>query len=247
MDKKALLISAVATLAGMGLLRLYMQRFEDEVRGGPSTRVLMLLKDAPAGSALSRDMLGVRELPQAYLESRHVPARDLDQVIDGRLGVAGRANEALLITDLASMRQPLRQLSGLVPDGMRAFTLSQASGALEALLAPGDRVDVLLVPGGQVRSDDERLSTTLVAQNLLVLAVGEDLGGPEAAKSGRRTHSGSVTLSVTLQQSKDLAQAEAQGSLRLVLRNPDDISVSNEPGSVGRSGANDSLATRKEP
>jgi Flp pilus assembly protein CpaB len=140
-----------------------------------------------------------------------------------------RANEALLFTDLASMRQPLRQLSNLVPQGMRGFTLTQGLGALDVLLSPGDRVDVLLVPGRDLSGHDGDGATVLLAQNLLVLAVGQDLGDPAEPSGTARSRSRSVTLSVTVPQSKTLAGAERQGALRLILRNPDDITLNDEP------------------
>jgi pilus assembly protein CpaB len=226
MDRKALLISIAATLGGVGLLQLYMHRFEQLATGGPATPVLVLAKDVPAGTAITRDMLGSRGLPQSYLDSRHIPARAIDQVLDARLAVAGRSNEALLWSDLASMREPARQLSSLVPEGMRAITLEVRGSGFDALLAPGDRVDVLLVAGKNFAGPADS-GTTIVAQNLLVLAVGDDLGGPDLPSEQRGRRGGRITLSVALREGARLAQAEQQGTLRLVLRNPDDLAVSD--------------------
>jgi pilus assembly protein CpaB len=206
-----------------------MHRFEQQVAGGPSTRVLVFTRDVPEAAALTRDMVGMRDVPQAYLESRHVRARDRDQVLGAELGVPARAGEALLWTDLASMRQRGRAVSALVPEGMRAVTLARAAVGMDELLTPGDRVDVLLAEDG-THSGGER-DATLVAEHLLVLAVGAHVGATVSSRGGassRRT--GGVTVSVTPAQGLRLAAAERQGSLRLVLRNPDDLAVSgNQP------------------
>jgi pilus assembly protein CpaB len=225
MDRRALLISAIATLAGVGLLRLYIHRFEQEATGGPRTSVLVLLEDAPAGTTLGRPLLGVRELPQAYLESRHIGARDIDQVQGAVLGVAGHANETLLWTDLSSMREPPRKLSSLVPEGMRAFALSLRDGAFDSLLAPGDRVDVVLSSN---RQTEPGAAVETVAQNLLVLAVGDDLGGQELRRGRAAGRSNRVTLSVTPAQGARLAEAEHRGSLQLFVRNPEDVALTSE-------------------
>jgi pilus assembly protein CpaB len=212
MDRRALLISIIATAAGIALLRVYLQRVEQEALGGPTQPVLVLLGDLPAGTALERDQLATRELPQAYLESRHVPARQLNEVIGLRLALPVRAREALLWTDLASLRPSPRSLASLVPAGMRALSLNARASALDSLLAPGDRVDVLLAQDS---------AATTVAEDLLVLAIGGSLGdGPEA-----RGRSGDVTLSASPEQSRVLVAAEQRGPLRLVLRHPDDVSV----------------------
>lgn len=215
--KRALAISVVSAIAGVALLRLYMHRFEMEASGGPRTRVLVLARDTESGEKLDRDTLGVRALPEAYLESRHVPASALDDIVGTRLAVPGRVHEALLWTDLASMRRPDRRLSSLVPEGMRAIRVDLRAGAFDELLRPGDRVDVLLTRD----ATNGGVPTTVPwIENLLVLAVGDDTGATEDASE--RSGGGRVTLSATPEQSRLLTQGEHEGELRLVLRNPDD-------------------------
>lgn len=229
MDRKALLTSVLASIAGVALLRLYIHRFELEATGGPVTPVLVVAKDAPAGTAITRELLGSRGLPQAYLESRHIKASEIEQVLDAKLGVAAHANETLSWSDLASMREPARQLSSLVPEGMRAFSLDARGGAFNALLAPGDRVDVLLA-GSQLAAGQAESGATLVAQNALVLAVGDDLGGAERRREARAGHASQVTLCVTPADGLGLAQAERRGPLRLIVRNADDLAVTEVSG-----------------
>lgn len=224
MERRVWMTSAVAALAGAALLRFYVYRLEQEIAGGPRVRTLVVTRDASPGTNLTREMLGTRELPQAYLEARHVRAHDLEQVVGAALAVPARASETLLWTDLASLREPSRAVSSLVPEGMRAVALARAANGMDELLAAGDRVDVLLVPertGLAAASNAMR-----VAENLLVLAVGGDSG----SASGRRTREaarrgGLVTVSATPEQSLQLAAAERAGALRLVLRNPGDIAV----------------------
>jgi pilus assembly protein CpaB len=222
MDRKAMWIAAFATLLGAALLWLYMRRFEQEAGGGPRTPVLVLARDARRGTAIDASLLTQRAQPEAYLESRHIAARDADDVVGARLGVDARAGEALLWTDLASLREPARQLSGLIPEGMRAIVID-LRGGLDELLNAGDRVDVLLV--GRPGADPERGEVpALVAQSLLVLAVGDDLGGPRARRAARDVHG--VSLAVTQEQAARLSDAERRGTLRLLLRNAADLEVS---------------------
>ena len=224
--KRALVISVVSAVAGVALLRLYMHRFEEEASGGPRTRVLVFARDTEGGTKLDREALGVRALPEAYLESRHIPASALDDIVGTRLAVPGRAHEALLWTDLASMRRPDRRLSSLVPEGMRAIRVDLRAGAFDELLRPGDRVDVLLTRDG---ANGGAPTTVPWIENLLVLAVGDDTGATEDANE--RSGVGRVTLSATPEQSRLLAQGEHEGDLRLVLRNPEDALLTNNAGS----------------
>jgi pilus assembly protein CpaB len=215
--KRILAFSALSALAGVALLRVYMHRFEIEASGGPRTHVLVFTRDAEAGERLDRETLGTRAVPEAYLESRHVAASALDDVVGTRLAVAGRAHEAVLWTDLASMRRPDRHLSSLVAEGMRAIRVDLRAGSFDELLRPGDRVDVLIT---RERGPAEGTSTLPWIENLLVLAVGGDTGTTDDARARRA--SGRVTLSATLEQARLLTQGEREGELRLVLRNPED-------------------------
>jgi Flp pilus assembly protein CpaB len=214
MSRTPLLVSLIAAIAGAALLRLYMHRFELERSGGPTTDVLVFAGDLELGATLDRSLLGTRPIPQAYLESRHVLASELDDVVGARLVTAGHAHEALAWTDLSSMHRGRRHLATLVPQGMRAMRIDPRGG-FDALLRPGDRVDVLT-------ASDTLEGTRALLERLLVLAVGHDMG---SGNEGERRRQRGVTLAVTTDQARRLAHAERQSALRLVLRNPDDMHI----------------------
>lgn len=223
MNLKATLASLVAAAAGVALLYVYMQRFEQETSGGTRVAVLTAAEDIPLGTVLSQDMLGQRMLPQAYLEQRHIRAKDAEQVIGAPVSMTVKAGESLLWSDLATMQADRRELASLVQHGMRALTVT-ASGE-SVLIRPGDRVDVLFTGGDQLTVDTVPPSTVTLLQNVLVLAVAGDTGGPrEVKKRGARRSSG-VTLSLTPEQAQLVAYARSNGRLELVVRNPEDILV----------------------
>ncbi len=216
MNKKILLIALVCGAAAVGLLAIYLNRFEKRTSGGAPVKLLIATRDIPLGASLTDNMLGVRTLPEAYVEGRHVRASELEKVVGVTVSTGIKANESLLWTDLATTGQQRRDLSGLVQSGMRAMTVAVSGGAsFGGLLRPGDRVDILFHRSAE--------TTVPLLQNTLVLAVGGDTGG--RAGTQRSGASSTVTLSVTLEQSQILAHARSNGSLTLTLRNPDDIAV----------------------
>ncbi len=222
MDKKALTAALAAFGLGVGLLQLYMHNFELHATGGEKIPVLIVTKDAQAGQLLVRDMLGVREVPEAYFESRHIRARDEDRVLGQRLAVSGKANEALLWTDLASMGAHGQTLAALVQEGLRAVTVRTSQGSFADMLRPGDRVDVLAVSRGDLGLGTARGARTLL-ENILVLTVGNTVVQANDERAAHGSNASDVTVSVTSEQGRALAEAETQGSLRLLLRNPEDI------------------------
>lgn len=226
MHRNAILAAAGTALAGLVMLFLYMQRFEEEASGGVPIEVLVARQDIPVGTTITQDMLVRRELPSSYVEERrHILASEAARVVGVRVVSGVMGNESILWTDLALATEQRRDLSGLVRNGMRAITIrADVSDSFGGLLRPGDRVDALLT----TQRESREYVTLPLLQNLLVLASGRDTGAPRRPGERRRTRSGSisqVTLSVTLEQAAVLALAQEQGELTLALRNPDDIAI----------------------
>ena len=216
MNKKALLIAVIIAILGAGLGHLYLSRLENEATGGSRISVLIATKDLKPGMILTEGVLGIRPIPQAYVGERNIYARDAKKVVGIRVSTLIKANEPVLWSDIATMSQPGRDLSSAVQEGKRALSLGGQSSTFEGLLRPGDRVDILFTP-----STGENTSTLL--QNILVLSVSGQMSQEEGGKATRSR--GSVTVSVSIEESQVITQAEHQGALKLVLRNPDDIEL----------------------
>lgn len=209
-------------MVGAGLQWFGMKRFEARVSGGVPLGVVVAARDLAVGEALSAELLAVREIPSAYVDLRHIPVADTNTLIGESLGVAVRGGEALLWSDLQLDPTRDADLSDRVRPGMRAVTVSAGRDAgISEMLRPGDRVDVLSVAGGAAAGAGP--ATRLLLQNALVLAVGGNLS---TGKGARQTGSDRrVTLSVTPQDARRVAQAQGQGQLTLTLRHPDDVEV----------------------
>ena len=225
MNRTALLAALVVAALGVALFGLYMRRFEAEATGGELIAVLMTTEDMTVNAPVTEQALGIRRLPEAYVEDRHIRAADKDRIIGIRLATTVRAGQSLLWSDLETTARERRDLSTLLRPGMRALTVrAGATSDFGGLLRAGDRVDVLLTamrPG----SSDELQVTVPLLQNVLVLAVGRDTGGPDQPDEEGRRRSREVTLATTLEQASLVTHALLSGELQLVLRNPDDLEI----------------------
>jgi pilus assembly protein CpaB len=235
MNRKALLIAGVAAALGLLLLFMYQERFKTEASGGRPVPVLFAVQDIALGEPLTEAKLGVRNIPEAYVEDRHIRRSDLRRVIGVRVSAVVRANQAVLWTDLATTSDARRDLSSLVRNGMRAVTIrADATSNFGGLIRAGDRVDVFATLA-RTNLEGERVTVPLL-QNVLVLAAGRDTGG-EAAQARQGTTGtqnttqqtgdsiNQITLSTTIDEAALLVFAQDRGRLSLVLRNPDDIAV----------------------
>ncbi len=248
MTRRAMALAGAFAVTGVAALHFYLQRFELEMAGGDRREVVMAVQDLGLGDVITRAVLDVKELPESYLEERHIAGQDLERVIGARVTSVIQGGGALLWTDLDTM-QDGRTLAGLVRVGMRGYALSERDASFDGLLRPGDRVDVMFTPV-EASSSCSRAEppasteTTILLHNVLVLTVGGDLGQESGPANFER--SGRVTLSVTPEQATVLARREGTGRLRLVLRNPQDVAVPKGPDEAQRSAREHAAALPSE-
>jgi pilus assembly protein CpaB len=222
MNIRALLVSAVVGVLTVVLLTLYLHRLEIETSGGGPVAVLAAVKPLDPGTIITPDMLAVKTIPQAYVESRAVKKSDLQRIIGVRVEATVKSQQTLMWTDLALGDQS-RQLSNLVQVGMRAVGIRAANDdAHFGLIRPGDRVDVYAnLPKP---SNEKEHVSVLVVQNVLVLAMGMDTGGRDVigARPSNDRVDQLLTLSVNPQQLQFVTLAAERGKLTVGLRNPED-------------------------
>jgi pilus assembly protein CpaB len=220
-NSKPFVAALLLAVVGAVLLWIYKQRFEAEMSGGPKIPVLVATGDIGLGERIRPEHLGVRGIPVSYIDDRAVRASQAEKVVGLRVRSRIKANESILWSDLSAAGRDSRDLAGMVQPGMRAVSFSATvASAFHGLLRPGDRVDVLLTterPGG-----GEQRVTFALLQNVLVLAVGDDLGAADRGNQelGLTT---TVSVGVSAEQAQVLAFAIDRGPLTLSLRNPEDI------------------------
>ncbi len=223
-NKVALLVALVIAAVGGLLLIVYLQRFEQEASGGAKIKLLVAIKPIRSGQTLTEDMLATREVPIAYVEDRAVRETERPRVIGLRVSTPVQAQQTLMWTDLAIATDDRRELSELVQPGMRAVSVRATTENSFALIRPGDRVDVIAtMPTAQ----DQREAVVLL-QNVLVLAVGLDMGNDPAAKraQGERRDQ-MITMSINVPEAQLLSLAVEKGHLSVALRNPDDVRLAD--------------------
>lgn len=229
MNRRALLFSAFVGLLSVVLLLLYMRHFEQEMSGGERIRLLVALKPIERGALLTDDMLGTREVPLAYVESRAIRASERPKIIGVPTAAALPAQELVMWTDLAVATEE-RDLSALVQPGNRAVTVRTANSDEmkgNALIRPGDYVDVLATfPDNGKGAAPESRSAVVLLQRILVLAVGLDTEAQAASLNGAAQQAARgqardmlLTLSLNLPEAQMLALASERGRLSVALRN----------------------------
>lgn len=156
----------------------------------------------------------------------------------GRVATSDILSGQVILGSALSADKIAAGVSALVQPGERAFSVRVGEDQIVGgFLRVNDRVDIFVTlpdsvypkTAGATGSESDQSKSTLLLQNITVLAVGEKLvtGGPEAV-NGVRT----VTLAVAPEAVARLALADRLGKVALAIRNPSDKDVAPE-NSVG--------------
>lgn len=242
MNRTLLILSGALIAGGIAFFYLYSDAYVREETGGARVLVVTAARDIQFGEPMQSTWLTVKELPQSYVEDRHIRISDLRGLVGVPLAQSVRAGEAVLRTDLSSVSDQQRTLSGDIPQGKRAISIdAQPESSHAGLLRPGDRVDVLLTVGDHRVPDSGR--TVVVAQNLLVLSVGRAVQWEwdTDRESTQQAFTAQVNLEVGLEDAQRLALSRREGRLRILLRNPNDVSALEAPPEVREPHLRDAL------
>ncbi len=186
--------------------------------------VVTITQDVPRFTALSDEMLKVKEFPKDL-----APPGSSSRVED----VVGRVLDVPLVKEEAVLESKLvpkgagRGMAAGIPKGMRAVTIQTANVAsgVAGFVLPGNKVDVLFTHKSH-RADDTTGggSTRTLLENVEILAVNQRIDAPTDNKVDSKELK-SVTLLVTPRQAAVVDLAQNSGTLHLTLRNPLDTEV----------------------
>src|SRR5215471_8113392 len=179
--------------------------------------VLVAARDLPAGATLTASDLGI-----AYIRADDavyraaLPSEMLESLVGRQLGEPIHAEQVLARAQLADR-------FGLAPDQVAITIPARPDSAVDGRLRPGDSVQVLVTVSDKSRNEAHARE---VLQRARVFEVGRDvsLASPgqsssDSADVGRGTIA-SVTLAVTAEQARDLAEARRTGDLDVLLLPP---------------------------
>ena len=202
------------------------------------TAVLVAKEDIPRGSVVDPEMLETAIFPNQYVVPQAVTSLDR---IAGMVTVADISKgEQVSISKLAQPKQAASggNLAGATPVGKRAITIQVDNiSSLGGMIKPGDYVDVIAMVPIPVQTPDgkesSQIATLSLFQNVLVIAVGQDIGVQVQQKLVSRYKkeeaqpelSPLITLALTAQEASLISFVQEQGKIRLVLRSPADSQI----------------------
>jgi Flp pilus assembly protein CpaB len=188
--------------------------------------VLVATRDLPAGSTLrSADLTTAYIRMEDALYSAAVPAEKLDSLVGQQLGEPVHAQQVLARAQVASR-------VNLSADQVAITIPAHPDSAVAGRLRPGDAVQVLVTVADKARNEAharavlDRAQVFDVGREQAFGSTGSPSGasfGGDAADTSARGAIATVTLAVTADQARQLAEARRMGELDLVLLPPPDL------------------------
>jgi pilus assembly protein CpaB len=235
MKLRPLLFGVAVALLGVVLQFVYMRRFEEEASGGARIELLVAAQPIERGKPITAEMLGVRAVPQAYVDDRAIRAADRDKILNLRAASKVPVLQTLAWTDLIATTDDQRDLSSLVQPGNRAMPIKVTFDEALQLIRPGDFVDILSIDG-------EGGSSSVLLQRVLVLAAGLETTIQRSTDTRPAARSTLLTVSVSLQEAQLLGLAQTVGRLMVVVRNTGDPRITEAPPDISRDDLTDATA-----
>jgi pilus assembly protein CpaB len=242
--KPAILIAILFGILGFVFVHLYLRSREAQLLQIADERtVVVAVSDILPGTAIEENMVVETEVPLKFVQpSAFTSARE---VVGQIAAIPIQKDSQVLGTAMTSVG---RSLATKIPRGMRAVSLavSDVTG-VASLVAANNYVDVLATVklGSGLGSSNQRTFVTTLFQNVMVLAVGSDLGevrnttpeenAMEALARQEQRRFSTVTLALSPQQAQDLVLVQDIGDITLALRSFRD---ENETAAIPRSSAN---------
>ena len=215
------LLASICGLIAAGSMYIYLN---GATRDAPAAlKPLVIVKtNIPARSVIVASQLEVKNVPeQGYPQGGFSTIQNVvGSVVLLNLSTGDLVVSAMLerpnSQDLGKENSLGSTTALTVPDGKRAVAIpiGLVSGVGYAV-KPGDHVDILVTMEIKDSTEPAVIATTLAAQDVLVLSVGESLSGDKT-----KVDSKSYTLALSVPQAMVITFASEKGSLRLLLRNP---------------------------
>lgn len=215
--QRTTLLIALLLAAVTGWLTLnYVRSVERSASSNEQRPVVIATSEIPARATITSSMLQRVSRPASEVDPDALsdPAAAVGQISLITIP-AGAALTESKIGRAANAGLPVRLSPGKRAVSIQIDKVKGVSG----LMQPGDRVDVIAVPGTKDGSLQPPPAATIL-RGIRVLAIGDSLEYTSATPSPQEEGSTTVTLEVTPTQADLLAMADQNTTLRLALRSP---------------------------
>ncbi len=238
MEKKGVLIPMVLAMLAAVFYLMVLTSKEKALSGDyEKAKVLAARADIPERTVLKEDMVEVLEVPRKFMQQDSFEIKSpSDMKLIVNLVTRTRVPKGNQVTQssLVSL-SPESGLSVKIPPGYRGAMLP-IEPEMKILIKPGDRVDVLVTFEAMMNDGRKEKVTATILQNVLVIAVGTNLGQGMNAKQFKNQQAvedktaafaekATVSLALNPNEAQYLALALKTGEPTVIMRGLGDVEM----------------------
>lgn len=238
MEKKGVLIPM---LLAMGAAMFYMMVLSSKERALSGQyemgQVLVARVDVPERTVIKEDMVEPMQIPRKFMEQDAFEVKtpsDIKMIANLVTRVRVPKGNQLTQSSLISL-SPEAGLSVKIPPGYRG-AIVPVDPDLKQLIKPGDRVDILVTFDALMADNRKEKVTATILQNVLVIAVGSNLGQGLNAKQAKNLEQkeeknaafqekSMIGVALNPNEAQYLALAMKQGDTTVIMRGLGDVEM----------------------
>jgi pilus assembly protein CpaB len=238
MEKKGVFVPMVLAFGAAVLYLFVLSSREKALRGSYEVgQVLVARVDIPERSVIKEEMVEALPIPRKYMEQDVFEVKtpsDIKMIANLVTRIRIPKGNQMTQSALISL-SPEAGLSVKIPPGYRGAVMPIDS-EMKALIKPGDRVDVLVTFDAMMADNRKEKVTATILQNVLVIAVGNNLGqgmsakqfkasGDKEEKSASFSEKAMISLALNPNEAQYLSLAMKQGEPTVVMRGLGDVEM----------------------
>ncbi|MDR2426260.1 MAG: Flp pilus assembly protein CpaB [Endomicrobium sp.] len=227
--KKSILIAIIFAILAVFFAYTYLSNLESTYRtmAEPITVVIANQKISQ-GSVITKEMLLEKKVPKEYVQPKAFATINNLFTKEGKSIYISlntvEAGEQIMSTKV-SRANAETGIVNIIPEGYKALAVNFDVESSN-VITPGSRIDILSVIEYEDTDGKMQESIFMIAQNILVLAVGNNYLGSVAQKNDDESRRGSIiTLAVTIEEAQTIMLAADNGSLKYIIRPAGDSEI----------------------
>ncbi len=198
---------------------------------GETESIFVAMVDVPLGHAVSPENMKLEAWPKDKVPPGAL--KKLEEVDGRRTRTKLYAGEPILEAKLLTKGASDQGATALIPKGHRVVSVRvDAVSGGSSLIVPGDRVDVLVHLVKNEGKGIGETSTRTILQDVKVFAVNATFSREPQDKDETAIQAKTISLLVTPEQAELVTLATEMGTIRLVMRSPEDEAVASTSGAL---------------
>ena len=220
--KKPILIAIIFAILAAFFAYMYLSDLETTYKtmAEPVT-VVIAAQRIPQGTVIRREMLTEKKVPKEFVQPKAFAGVNNLFTKEGTAVYISlntfEPGEQIMSTKVSKTNAETG-ITNVIPDGYKALAVNFDSESA-SVITPGSRIDVLSIINYADTNNKFQESIYMIAQNILVLAVGGNYIGMSAKKNDEGGRSGgTLTLSVTVEEAQTIMLAAENGNMKYIIR-----------------------------